>query len=220
MQIEDTAGVMPAGIVARDKGDKQRVVNGVFTLTDSVILMLTLLARPIMIGRTSLSRLLFLLATLPVAGAASAAPVAPVQNATGSVKFIHPVSITNIASLDFGNVTAVSAGTIVINPNTMAVTTTGGVTSAGGNPHAATFLGAAQSSAVVNIRIPKQPITLTRAGGTETMTVSNWQLQGQDKRTLAAQSSFEFRVGATLTVGANQAEGTYTGTFSVEIQYP
>jgi hypothetical protein len=74
--------------------------------------------------------------------------------------------------------------------------------------------------AVVIIRIPRQPITVTRFGGTETMTVSNWTLSGAGRRTLAAQEAYSFKVGGTLTVNANQAEGLYIGNFDVEIQYP
>ena len=84
----------------------------------------------------------------------------------------------------------------------------------------ATFLGAARSSAVVNIRVPNQPLTIRRVGGTETMIVRDWTLQGADKRTLARLEAFEFNVGATLVVGANQVEGLYTGTFDIIIQYP
>ena len=82
------------------------------------------------------------------------------------------------------------------------------------------FTGAAKSNSVVIIRIPKQPITLTRISGTETMTVSNFTLEGLDKRQAAKNVSFDFRVGATLNVNANQVEGVYLGTFDVSIQYP
>lgn len=70
------------------------------------------------------------------------------------------------------------------------------------------------------IRIPRNPITLTRVGGTETMTVSNWTLEGDNRKTVRANEPFSFRVGGRLNVGANQAEGTYLGTFTVELQYP
>jgi hypothetical protein len=72
----------------------------------------------------------------------------------------------------------------------------------------------------VNIKIPNNSVTLKRVGGTETMTVSNFTLQGQSKRTLAKAQSFTFRVGGTLNVAANQVEGVYTGTFDVTVQYP
>ena len=91
---------------------------------------------------------------------------------------------------------------------------------AAGSKSAASFVGAAGSSSVVNIKIPKQPVTLTRVGSTQTMTVSKFTLQGLDKRFVAKQVAFDFRVGATLDVGANQVEGLYTGSFDVTVQYP
>jgi hypothetical protein len=109
---------------------------------------------------------------------------------------------------------------VVIDPNTSLLTTTGLVTSLGGNPHPASFVGASRSAAVVLIRIPKAPITIRRSGGTETMVVRDFTLQGQDKRTLARMEAFDFNVGATLVVAAGQVEGLYTGEFDVTVQYP
>jgi hypothetical protein len=95
------------------------------------------------------------------------------------------------------------------------------VATVGGTPHCAQFLGAAQSNSVVNLKVPKQPVTLTRVGGTETMTATNFTLQGGlSKKVLAKLESFTFRVGATLNVAAGQVEGTYLGTFDVTVQYP
>ena len=54
----------------------------------------------------------------------------------------------------------------------------------------------------------------------ETMTVSTWTLDGASTRLINAFEAFEFQVGGTLNVGANQMPGTYVGTFSVEVQYP
>ena len=134
---------------------------------------------------------------------------------------LFPLEIIKKRDLDFGwlGVAAV-AGTAVIDPNTDIITKTGGVTLLGGGPHSAMFSGASKGNNVVNIRVPKQPITLTRVGGTQTMTVSNFTVEGLDKRAVSASVSFDFRVGGTLNVGANQAEGTYVGTFDVSIQYP
>ncbi|MCA1653947.1 MAG: DUF4402 domain-containing protein [Sphingomicrobium sp.] len=152
--------------------------------------------------------------------AAFAAPIGASPPATGNALLIYPVTITKTADLDFGLVTVTTAGTAIIDPNANTIASSGGVVLVGTQWHAAEFVGAARSSSVVNIKLPNQPITLTRQGGTETMTVSPLTLQGQSKRSIAAATSFSFRVGGTLNVGANQAEGTYTGTFDVEIQYP
>ena len=84
----------------------------------------------------------------------------------------------------------------------------------------AEFVGSSKNSSVVNIKVPNKPATLTRVGGTETMTVTNFTLQGQSKRALAKAASFTFRVGGTLNVAAAQAEGVYVGTFDVTVQYP
>jgi hypothetical protein len=151
---------------------------------------------------------------------AAAQPVGATENAKASVALIYPLTVVKKTDMDFGYLSAVGPGTAVLEPNVNTLQTTGGVTAMGGLPTSAVFIGASRSSAVVNIRVPKQPITLTRVGGTETMQVDNWTLEGQDKRNLARMSSFEFRVGGTLHVNANQVEGFYTGTFDVTVQYP
>jgi hypothetical protein len=161
-----------------------------------------------------------LLALSPVAGA-EAAPRAASPPATANAALLFPLEIIKKRDLDFGYLAApTAAGTAIIDPETDTISSTGGVLLLGGSPHAAVFTGAAKSNVVVIIRIPKQAITLTRVGGTETMTVSNFTLQGLDKRAVAARVAFDFRVGGTLNVNANQAEGLYVGTFDVSIQYP
>jgi hypothetical protein len=161
-----------------------------------------------------------LFALAPVAGA-QAVPVAAPQPATAQAAMLFPLKVIKQKDLNFGYVAPVTgAGTVIINPNTNAVTVTGGVQLLGGAPHPALFTGAAKSNSVVIIRIPKQPITVTRVGGSETMTVANFTLQGLDKREVAAKVAFDFQVGATLNVNAGQAEGLYVGTFEVSVQYP
>ena len=151
---------------------------------------------------------------------APARPAGATSAAKAHVAVLHPLSLVLNGDLDFGTIAVAGAGTVVVEPNANAMTASGGVTPLGGSPTAATFVGAAGSASVVIIRIPKNPITITRAGGTETMSVRDFTLQGQDKRTLAKQESFEFRVGATLNVPANQLEGTYAGSFDVTVHYP
>jgi hypothetical protein len=68
--------------------------------------------------------------------------------------------------------------------------------------------------------LPKTPITLTRAGGTETMTVTNWTTDGPTNRNIGANRAFQFNVGAQVAVAANQVGGTYVGTFDVTVHYP
>lgn len=113
-----------------------------------------------------------------------------------------------------------TAGTVILDPVSETVSTTGGVLAVAGSPHAAHFVGAASRNTVVIIRVPRQPVTLTRVGGTETVRLSNFTLDSPDKRTMANSTSFEFKVGGTVSVGANQADGDYVGSFTVTVQYP
>ena len=149
---------------------------------------------------------------------AQAATATP--QAKAMIGVLHPLTLVLKGDLDFGTIAKTGAGTAVIEPVANVMTTTGGVVPLAGTPTAATFIGAAGSSSVVIIRIPNGNVTITRVGGTETMIVNNFTLQGQNKRNMARQESFEFRVGATLNVGAAQADGSYVGTFDVTVQYP
>jgi hypothetical protein len=152
--------------------------------------------------------------------AADAAPVAADKDASAAVSISRPATVRKLQDLNFAYLSVTTAGTAVVDPNTDAMTTTGGVLHIGGTPYAALFEGVAPSKGVVIVRLPRNPITLTRVGGTETMTVSNWTISPDAKRTVASQEPFDFKVGGTLNVNANQAEGAYIGTFTVEIQYP
>ena len=154
------------------------------------------------------------------APAAIAAPVASPTPPSAQAALMRPLTLTKLADMDFGNLGVTSAGTAVIDPVTNVMNVTGGVIRLGGTPRAARFAGAASGSSVVIIRIPNGAVTLTRVGGTETIAVDNFTLDGQSKRTMARAGVFEFAVGATLRPAANQVEGVYTGTFDVTIQYP
>ena len=55
----------------------------------------------------------------------------------------------------------------MIDPNSGALTTTGGVVPMGGTAHRAVFTATGSSNSVVLIKLPKNPVTLTRVGGTE-----------------------------------------------------
>jgi len=154
------------------------------------------------------------------APAAIAAPIASSTLPAAQAALMRPLTLTKLADMDFGNLGVTTAGTAVIDPVTNTLAVTGGVIRLGGTPRAARFAGATFSSAVVNIKIPNGTVLLTRVGGTQTIALDTFTLDGQSKRTMARAGVFEFAVGATLRPAANQMEGVYTGTFDVTIQYP
>ena len=166
---------------------------------------------------------LALAAALPLAllaPAAIAAPVASPVRPAGQAAVLRPLTLTKLNDMDFGSLGVTAAGTAVINPVTDTMTTTGGVLALGGTPRAATFRGVASGNSVVNIRIPNGGVNLTRVGGTQTILLNAFTLDGQSKRTMAQAGIFDFKVGATLRPAAGQMEGLYTGTFDITIQYP
>ena len=158
-----------------------------------------------------------LLGAAPAQAFAQATP--PVDTSAQTI-VLRPVTVLKVADLDFGSVLVTTGGTLILDPLDGTVSSTGGVVPVSGSPHAAHFVGAASGSSVVNIKLPKQPVTLTRVSGTETITLSKFTLDSPDKRTMAKTGSFEFRVGGTATIPANPVDGIYSGTFTVTVQYP
>lgn len=172
-----------------------------------------------MTGALRLTLATMILAAL-LAAPVTAGPIASPTPPAAQAALMRPLTLAKLADMDFGYLGVTTAGTAVIDPVTNTMAVTGGVIRLGGTPHAARFAGATRSSAVVNIKIPNNTILLTRVGGTQTIQLNAFTLDGQSKRTMARAGVFEFAVGATLRPIANQMEGVYTGTFDVTIQYP
>ncbi|QNM82063.1 DUF4402 domain-containing protein [Sphingomonas sabuli] len=161
-----------------------------------------------------------------VAAAAAALPAgplraAPAQSVSGvDTAILKPLTLLKKKNLDFGVIfRSATAGTVTIDPATGTVTTTGGLLRGPQPTSAAEFIGAGTRRAPVILRVPKNPITLTRVGGTQTMTVSNFTLSTPQTIHVNPFEVFDFKVGGRLNVGANQAEGVYEGTFTVTATY-
>lgn len=156
-----------------------------------------------------------LLATIVLAGAASAAR-AQTCNASNDPS----IAIVRTAELRFGQLIATaSAGTAVIDAATGGRTVTGGVVAAGGAFNAGGFnvlLCGNAGPKRFDILLPAGAITIS--SGTDTMTVDTWTVNpGPNNVTGSTSATTPFTLGGTLHVGANQAQGFYTGTFSVTV---
>lgn len=169
---------------------------------------------------TFLALLAFLCALL-APGAARAQVTEP--DGSASVAIIQPLKVVKYDDLDFGLVTVTGAGdaTITLDPNaapSSELSTTGPVTVR--DAHAARFGGATVKKTGIIVRVPKGDVTITRVGGSETLTIRDFTLEGDPRKQLSAGSVFDFRVGGTLDIPDGTIDGAYEGTFAIEVQYP
>lgn len=152
-------------------------------------------------------------------GAASYAQSTATATATATV--VNPISIAWVADMSFGNIAVQSGtgGTVVLAPDGTR-TKTSGVTlpASAGTVSAAAFTVTGSGSSTYIITLPAS-VTLTRSGGSETMTASSFTSNPSGTGTLASGTQ-NIAVGATLTVVAAQAAGVYTsGNFDVTVNY-
>jgi hypothetical protein len=141
-------------------------------------------------------------------------------NATATI--IQAISIDKVADLNFGKIIAAStAGQVAIQLDGTRTIAAGNVVlfDQGSNHQAASFKTMGTPGADYYLVLPADgSVLLTRTDGTETMTIEEFVHSANG--TLDASTGEEtFNVGATLNVGANQAPGQYTGTFTVTAAY-
>jgi hypothetical protein len=141
-----------------------------------------------------------------------------VASADVKAKIVVPIVLSNTLSLDFGTIsTSASAGTVKVTSAGVS-SITGGVTLLTSTKTAASFKVTGLPNATYLVTLPAAATTLTdQETSTKTMTVDAWE--NSTAGILSASGTQDFTVGATLHVGANQAAGTYKGTFNVTVAY-
>lgn len=146
---------------------------------------------------------------------------ATVSNANASAKIISKITLAQTTPLNFGTIAQTSAaGSVVITPSSDVADYTN--YSNGEIPSStetrALFTVTGEIGATYSILLPTADVTLTRATGSETMTLSDFATVNAASNTLTNGTS-TFNVGATLNIGANQVAGTYNGTYAVTVNY-
>ena len=166
-------------------------------------------------------------ALVMVSGSALAAPVAASPVATARGVLVRPLTLVKVDDLDFGTIiSGPTAGTVTIDPVSGVRSTTGGATGvAGKDGGRATFVGAGtanQTIAVVSL-VPPPALTFTVVAGPVSTTylipVVNLTLDGSATRTISNGNAFNFGVGGTIALFADQPEGLYSATFDVTVDY-
>lgn len=160
---------------------------------------------------------------------AVAAPAHAQQTAQGATEAIvlRPLSFFKVNDLDFGSILASgTAGTVRLYPNGSR-TATGGATPVGNDGEAARFAGLGVPNRQVSISLGANQIFITGPGAP--MRVRNFEIGSTPSAILSttplrfniasALGNYNFPVGATLDVGANQTPGDYSGTFTITLNY-
>lgn len=166
-------------------------------------------------------------AACAVAAGVSAPAQAQTITGTLTVRTLLPNTITQTQGLDFGVILRpTAAGSLTMNAQTGVLTNTASITRAGGTPLRGQFVGFGTPLALVVIT-SSPSVTLTRSGGTQTMTINTMRMSvnGGTPRTIAGAVTLlgtgyiTLNVGGRLNVGANQAVGTYNGTYTITANY-
>jgi hypothetical protein len=152
---------------------------------------------------------------LSVAAAANAQTSAS-ASASVFAKVIQPIAIAKTADLNFGAIITGAAGSVTVSPGGVETATGATVVNPNPNVSAAQFTVTGEPSTAYLIVLPG---SVTISNGSQTMTVDNFSSTPTPAGLLSATGSQSLAVGAKLTVGANQAVGNYTGTFSVSVAY-
>lgn len=184
-----------------------------------------------MTGQIFARRTLRSAAWLAMAFIAMATPAqAETEIADAQVAIVTRGEFIKVEDMHFGRVIpSLLPGVVTLAPND-ARTATGGVTLVGNIHHAAEFAGRRPGNGNNPVQISVGTNTIQLTGPGAPMLVSlfrgnlnpgqvlttiprNFQVQGQSN------GSFELRIGATLNVGASQAPGTYTGNWSLTLEF-
>jgi hypothetical protein len=150
-----------------------------------------------------------------IAALAMNASAAQAASATGTAKakILRQITLSNTSDLQYATIiSGATASTVAVS--TAGAATCGSGLTCTGTTTAANFNVLGTSGAVVVVG-GDSSVTLTGSlGGTmaSTLTYSSPTI------TLSATGG-SFQVGGTLSVGANQASGDYTGTFNVTANY-
>lgn len=143
---------------------------------------------------------------------ASAAHAA-LATGTAKAKILRQITLTNTSDLQYATViSGATASTVAVS--TAGAATCGAGLTCTGTTSAANFNIAGTNGAVVLVGGDSSVTLNGSLGGTMTSSLS----YSATSVTLGATGG-SFQVGGTLSVGANQASGDYSGTFNVTANY-
>jgi hypothetical protein len=167
--------------------------------------------------KNSLIKILAVLAFISIAASTSFAQV--FTTATAGATIIAPLTISETANMNFGNlVPSGVAGTVTLAATDGSVLAAGGVKTAPGiTTAAAAFHVTGQGTLAISIVV--SPSSVPVKGGGEDMTLDTWSINPATGSSLIG-GALDIKVGGKLAVGVDQVAGLYTSDpFTVTVNY-
>jgi len=157
------------------------------------------------------------LALVAFSGNSFAQSTATNSTATAATNIVTPISISNIGNMNFGNVVASAAGGTVVMGTDVSLTPSGVTLLSGVTPTAAEFTVTGDPNFTYYVTLPgNSDVTLEKSGATS-MALTDFTENSTGTLTGGTEN---FKVGAKLHVGANQAAGAYVSAgFDVTVTY-
>ncbi|WP_338465574.1 DUF4402 domain-containing protein [Novosphingobium sp. ZN18A2] len=148
---------------------------------------------------------------------AHAAPSSATASGDATATVVSPITLDHDsgAVLAFGSFSAGTGGTVVVNRNGRG-SVTGDVSFVAASTNSAdSFTVGGQADTAFSISTTDSTVS---TGGTTPSTM-DFTTNAPAKGTLDSSGAATFTVGGTLTVGASQAPGSYTGTYDATVTY-
>lgn len=128
-------------------------------------------------------------------------------------------TLTNPQPLAFGSFApGVSSGTVTISPAGARSSGGGVFLVSSGAGAAASYTVGGTSNATYAITLPLDGVVVLTSGP-NSMAVNNFSSSPAGAGVIGGGGTQTLSVGATLTVGGNQATGSYSGSFNVTVEY-
>ncbi len=161
-------------------------------------------------------------------GYAAPAHAQQAQSAEAKVVMVSQLSFFKVDDLEFGDIiSGTNISTVRLLPNGTRSVTTGNAVLVGADHQPARFAGKGNRNQIVLISV--SPVSINLTGPGTPMLVSNFEIGSSPTVFLSgtplrfsinnASGVFNFPVGATLRVNANQTPGLYSGTFTITLNY-
>jgi hypothetical protein len=145
------------------------------------------------------------------------------SNGLAVASVLRPIAVSVGSNLIFGSVLRPLSGTGMVSLDTSGqrAVANGAIGLAIPTPKAASYTVTGEGGQLISISIPPS-FTMVRSGGSETLTVSTTNdvvTSPTLNNTLGKGGTYTFNVGGSFPLDSSVPLGSYTGTFTVTVQY-